>query len=144
MQSISVFLDVTKFANFCWKNADVSRTQSVCHVIYMLFGSSLGKVYNCQVPKKPILNRVKIVFMLFYSMENVLFYVKGHSMSKIYGKHWWMRIIATQVSDLCIKTFPIICPFARSYTINSACIFSRDYPYWFWANLFFLMSFLIV
>ena len=26
------------------KNADVSRTQGLCHVIYIVFGSSLGKV----------------------------------------------------------------------------------------------------
>ena len=26
------------------KNADVSRTQGVCHVIYIFLGSSLGKV----------------------------------------------------------------------------------------------------
>ena len=38
MQSISVFLDMTK------ENADVSRTQGVCHAIYLFFGSSLGKV----------------------------------------------------------------------------------------------------
>ena len=44
MQSISVFLDITKFADLRWKNADVSRTQGVCHVIHIFFGSSLGKV----------------------------------------------------------------------------------------------------
>ena len=33
MQSISVFLDITKFSDFWWKNADVSRAQVVCHVI---------------------------------------------------------------------------------------------------------------
>ena len=44
MQSISVFLDIAKFANFQWKNADVSRTQGLCHVIHIFFGSSLGKV----------------------------------------------------------------------------------------------------
>ena len=26
------------------KNADVGRTQGVCHVIYSFFGSSLGKI----------------------------------------------------------------------------------------------------
>ena len=26
------------------KNADINRTKRVCHVIYMFFGSSLGKV----------------------------------------------------------------------------------------------------
>ena len=44
MESISVSLDITKFANSQWKKADVSRTQGVCHVIHILFGSSLGKV----------------------------------------------------------------------------------------------------
>ena len=44
MQSISVFLDIGKFVDSRSKNADVSRTQGVCHVIHMFFGSSLGKV----------------------------------------------------------------------------------------------------
>ena len=33
MQSISVFRDMTKNVDFQGKNADVSRTQKVCHVI---------------------------------------------------------------------------------------------------------------
>ena len=41
---ISVFLNIEKFAKFRWKNADVSRTVVVCHVIHILFVSSLGKV----------------------------------------------------------------------------------------------------
>ena len=56
MQSISVFLDIAKFAylkNYTGlenlkfvglKNADVSRTQGVCLVILTFFGSSLVKV----------------------------------------------------------------------------------------------------
>ena len=44
MQSISVFPDILNVGNFRWKNADVSRTQGMCHVIYVFFGSSLGKV----------------------------------------------------------------------------------------------------
>ena len=43
MQSLSVFLDITEFADFRLKNADASRTQLVCHIIYIFFGSSLGK-----------------------------------------------------------------------------------------------------
>ena len=39
-----VFPDILKFADFRWKKSDVSRTQGVCHVIYVFFGSSLGKV----------------------------------------------------------------------------------------------------
>ena len=46
MQSIPVFPDVTKIADFQWKNADVSRTQGVCHVTFVFFWSPLGK-YNC-------------------------------------------------------------------------------------------------
>ena len=44
MQSISAFLDIAKFADFQRKNADVSRTQGVCHMIHIFFGTSLGKL----------------------------------------------------------------------------------------------------
>ena len=44
MQSISVFLDITKFADFRLKNADVSINQGVCLVIDIFLGFSLGKV----------------------------------------------------------------------------------------------------
>ena len=43
MQSISVFLDITKLADFWRKNANISRSQEVCHVIHIFFKSSLGK-----------------------------------------------------------------------------------------------------
>ena len=49
MQSIPVCTDILKIADFWWKNADVSRTQGICHVIYVFLGSSLSKVYLCQV-----------------------------------------------------------------------------------------------
>ena len=42
--TISVFLDKMRFADFRWKNADASRTQGLCHVIHIFFESSLGKV----------------------------------------------------------------------------------------------------
>ena len=44
IQSIPVFPDILKIADFRLKNVDVCRTQGVCHVIYVFFGSSLGKV----------------------------------------------------------------------------------------------------
>ena len=44
IQSVSVFLDTAKFGGFRWKNADVSKTQGVCHMIHLFFGSPLGKV----------------------------------------------------------------------------------------------------
>ena len=36
MQSICVFLDIAKFANFQRKIADISRTQRVYHVIHIV------------------------------------------------------------------------------------------------------------
>ena len=42
--NLYLFLDTAKCINFCLKNADVSRTQGVCHVIHIFSGSSLGKV----------------------------------------------------------------------------------------------------
>ena len=44
MQSISIFFDITKFADLQCKNSDVSRTQEVDHIIDIFFGSFLGKV----------------------------------------------------------------------------------------------------
>ena len=44
-----MFLDIAKFADFQLKNADASRTEGVCHVIHIGFGSSLGMVKICQV-----------------------------------------------------------------------------------------------
>ena len=38
---ISIFFDLANFADFWWKNADLSRTQGLCHLIHF-FGSSLG------------------------------------------------------------------------------------------------------
>ena len=49
MQSRSVFLDIATFRDLWYKNDDASRTQVVCHVIHLFFGSSLGKVLLCQV-----------------------------------------------------------------------------------------------
>ena len=44
MQSISALSDVIKVDDFCWKYADISRTQGVCNMIYMSIVSYLGKV----------------------------------------------------------------------------------------------------
>ena len=44
MQSISVFLDVAKFADLQCKNVDISRSYGVCRVIHIYFESSLGKI----------------------------------------------------------------------------------------------------
>ena len=44
MQAISVFLDIAKVTDLRWKNTDVNGTLGVCHVIYLFFGFTLGKV----------------------------------------------------------------------------------------------------
>ena len=36
----SVFLDIAKFVDIPSKNAVVSRTEEVCHVVFIYFGSS--------------------------------------------------------------------------------------------------------
>ena len=43
MWSTSLFLDITKFADFLRKNTDVNIIQGVCHVIHTFLESSLGK-----------------------------------------------------------------------------------------------------
>ena len=43
---------ISWYSKLCWfsiKNGDVSRTQDVCHVIHIVFRSSLGKVWLCHV-----------------------------------------------------------------------------------------------
>ena len=46
MQSMNEFLDTAKFVDFWWKIADVSRTQGMCHVIY-IFLDLFWVRYNC-------------------------------------------------------------------------------------------------
>ena len=68
MQFISVFLDITKVADFWGKNTNVGKTQGVCHMIYIFFRSSLVKVgghfapsISGAAPKSPFLNTVKLL-----------------------------------------------------------------------------------
>ena len=83
MKSISVFVDIAKFADFRWKNSDLSRTRAVSrgsYVFWVFF--RLAKFHHCTIcitafregaslhppppshpwaaMKKPILNRVKL------------------------------------------------------------------------------------
>ena len=44
MQFIAVFLDIANLLISGEKYANVSRTQGLCHVFHIYFGSSLGKV----------------------------------------------------------------------------------------------------
>ena len=41
---MSVFVNIATRADLHLKNADVSRTQGICHAIHIVFRSSLGKV----------------------------------------------------------------------------------------------------
>ena len=85
-----IYICISWYSKICWfpvKNTDVSRTQGVYHVINIVWGTSLGKIlpsfiivgYVWEIlgrgvflppspslhpwasPKKPILNRVKII-----------------------------------------------------------------------------------
>ena len=43
MYQDAIFICISWYGKICWfpvKNADVSRTQVVCYVIYVFFGSS--------------------------------------------------------------------------------------------------------
>ena len=43
----AVCICISWYSKICWfpvKNTDVGRTQVVCHVLYIFFESSLGKV----------------------------------------------------------------------------------------------------
>ena len=44
MQFLSVFINITKIADFRRKIFDITRTQGLCHVIDIYFGSSLDKI----------------------------------------------------------------------------------------------------
>ena len=44
---IYMFFDIAEFADFRWKNADVSEIQGVCPLIHTLFGSFLVKLQPC-------------------------------------------------------------------------------------------------
>ena len=79
IQSVSVSLDIAKFDDFWWKNADASRTQEVLiyflNLLYVRYncakfhhcktwvtgfkkGALIGPPYPWAIPKGPILNRV--------------------------------------------------------------------------------------
>ena len=49
MQSISVFIDIEKFDDFPWKNADINRIQTGVSRFIHFLGSFLGKIQLYQV-----------------------------------------------------------------------------------------------
>ena len=85
MYQDTIYICISWYSKICWfpvKNVDVSKTEGVCHVIYISFGSSLGRVkvpsfiivgYEWDIlgregvfapllpPKRPTLNWVKAV-----------------------------------------------------------------------------------
>ena len=44
MQSMSVFFDITKVTDFWLENADISRNEKMCHMIYVCLLSPLGNI----------------------------------------------------------------------------------------------------
>ena len=45
----AIYICISWYIDFLWKNADISRTQGVCHVIQKFFGSSLANFYNSTI-----------------------------------------------------------------------------------------------
>ena len=71
MQSISLFVDITKVNDLMFKNANVSGTQEVSHVVYMFLKSSLGtlpflivwggRCVTMQILRKKSLNLISLL-----------------------------------------------------------------------------------
>ena len=55
-------------------------------------------------PKRLIMNRVKMFFMLFYFCFIILSFKKVYSASKIYRGQLWIDVLVIQVSDLYSET----------------------------------------
>ena len=106
MESISVFSDIGKFADFRWENADVNRTQGVCQVIHIFFGSSLGKL------KLPSFIIVRYVWQIIGRRRRGLF---GAPLPR---QPWAApkRPVLNRVNGSCSKNFVI---FAEKYSWES-------------------------
>lgn len=63
--------------------------------------------------------------MPFYCVLSFVFII-GYFVSKVYGKHLRMEVIASQVSDTCSETFVALTSSAECYTISFVRILSRD------------------
>ena len=53
MQSLSLFFHITKINDFRWEDVDAGRTQGICQVICIFFGSSLGTIKIVRERAKP-------------------------------------------------------------------------------------------
>ena len=68
-------------------------------------------------------------FLFFFIVSYLCFYVTGYSSSRIYGKHLWMGMTSSQLSDARFQTFLDVCSCMKSYDINFAQTSSRDHCY---------------
>ena len=77
-----IYICISWYIQICWfavKNADVSGNQGLCHVIYIPFGSSLGK-------ERSILDRVKsLLTVLFFCGESSI--LLSWTFRKTFSKH---------------------------------------------------------
>lgn len=82
-----------------------------------------------------------IYVTLFYII--VLVFLGRYSANNVYGKHLWMEVIRSQVSDLYSELLAVSSSEEDS-TFIFACILYIDYPYQFYINLSYSLLFLIV
>ena len=112
MQSIPVFHFVTKMANFWLKNADVSRTQVVCHMMFVFFGLYSGK-YNCAKFHRLAINSIKQRFnqkdyakyansqeLLLKAAKKVNFDSEFNSVIEFYKDDFDSMVLKTQLVTL--------------------------------------------
>ena len=98
IKSLPVFLDITKVAYFRWKNADVSWTQEVCHVIHMFFGCYLGKALKISqestcvrvsfLTKKPMHRCFAVNFVKF--LKNTFLTEHFRATASVKISHIWL------------------------------------------------------
>ena len=82
MQSLFVFLDTKKVADFQQKMLISAEFMGVCHVIYIFFGSSLGKAQRCQVSS--------LQQLIYTGFKKVIFYVINWRLSH-FSEHLYRR-----------------------------------------------------
>ena len=88
MQSIPVFLDITKVADFRWKNGVVSRTHGVCHMIYIFLGSFFHHRRICMTD-----------FRMAHHEQGQTFFILPEYIF-IFSSEWWGLISTVSSSAL--------------------------------------------
>ena len=153
MQSISLFLGIAKFADFRWKNAHASRTQVVCHVIYIFFIYDLyllwvrcnsAKCHHCRICKKyfregahlltpipwaalkkrPIVNRVKIAFQTTLCKYNSLTKFRSKFQFRILFYRTADKVTKIKLVMVIVKSFDKYHHFFNLYILVTILFFS--------------------